>query len=519
MFQRLRSLFGSPSAPATRDARPRRHAQRGFDAGKVDRLNSFWSPLSISNNAELFQYLPTLRHRSRELFRNNDYMRKYTRLVRNNVAGPKGIQLQNRALDANGKPDRYANAQIEKAWATFSKPKNFDTASRLSYAAACKLVPVTVGIDGECFTRVVKNFGPSESKVAVQFIESERVPIGLNEPSQNIVMGIKFDEYGRPLGYYVIKPVRDVRRSFASSAVSTSDCDYIPASEMQHHFTVEFPGQLRGLPSAHTALLRLGQLTEFEKAALVAAWLGASQAGFFEKTDVDALAPGEEDEDDEYGDGGFTVEIKPGTFTALPPGVKPTAFTPNAPSGNVTPFVKTQLQGASSGLGVSYTSLSSDMQGVSYSTARTAMLDERDLWRDMQAELIESFCQPVYDEFLESVLFHDLVGGLPLSKKSKFAAPVWRPRGFAWIDPQVETAANVQAVKAGFKTMSDVLAENGKDFEETVAQIAAEQARLKELGISLPELVIGGAAKPVPTQEQQPDSTSSDADTEEQATA
>lgn len=510
MFERIRSFFGPTPVPAPtveplrREARPPRQSQqRSFQAGVVDRINAFWSQQSVSSNAELYLYLPVLRHRSRELFRNNDYMRKYTRLIRHNVAGPKGIQLQNKALDANGSPDRYANAAIEAAWATFTRKENFDTAGALSYAAACKLIPVTKGIDGEAFTRTVKNFSPSKARIAVQFIESERVPVSLNDPAQGISMGIKYDGYGRPLGYYVVKPQRNVLLQQNTTAVSASDCDYYPASEIQHHFTVEFPGQQRGIPSAHTALLRLGQLTEYEKAELMAAWLGASQAGFFEKEDVDALAPGEDDTDDEYGDGGFTVEIKPGTWTALPPGVKPTPYSPNHPNGNVGPFVKAQLQGAASGLGVAYTSLSSDMQGVSYSTARTAMLDERDMWRDMQQELIEGFCVPVYEAFLESVLFHDLAGGLPLSKKDKFNAPVWRPRGFAWIDPQVETDANVTSVKAGFKSLSDVLAESGRDFEETVTQIAAEQKRIKELGLSLPELQ-AAIAKPVATQDQQP---------------
>jgi hypothetical protein len=40
------------------------------------------------------------------------------------------------------------------------------------------------------------------------------------------------------------------------------------------------------------------------------------------------------------------------------------------------------------------------MEGVNYSSARIAELDERDTWRGMQQFWIEHFCQPIYEDWL-----------------------------------------------------------------------------------------------------------------------
>lgn len=498
-----RAAAGMPAAlePMLAQVAAAKHKKRSFDSAAQNRVNSFWAQSQLTSNAEVLKSLQTLRARSRDLFRNSDYAKKFQRLLRQNVIGPAGIVMQNKARESSGALDAYANTAIQAAWNLFVKKENFDVSGRLSKINAEKLVITTVAIDGESFVRKVANFPNSVSKFAIQFIDADRIPLHLNDAHQQIFAGIKFDEWGRPLGYYVSKRQENPLLVNPASLASFQDCDYVPAAEMLHLFVHDFPGQLRGVPWAHTALLRLGQLGEFEKAELVAAIMGASQAGFFEKTDAEALAPGEDSEDSDYG--GFSYELQPGMLTALPPGVTFKPYSPTAPTGNVLPFVKTQLRGAASGLGISYTSMSNDMEGVSYSTARTAMLDEREFYKELQSMLIEDFCQPIYDAWLDSVLLRNLAGSLPYAKLAKFSAAVWRPRGFMWIDPKTEVDANAQAVKSGFKSFSDVLAEQGRDVEETFRAIAEERALADSLGLLLETIVVPGYVVPIPNNQQQ----------------
>ena len=45
---------------------------------------------------------------------------------------------------------------------------------------------------------------------------------------------------------------------------------------------------------------------------------------------------------------------------------------------------------------------------------------------------------PAHGKWLEMILLTDLLSGLPPSKFPKFNNPIWRARGWQWIDPKKE---------------------------------------------------------------------------------
>ena len=60
----------------------------------------------------------------------------------------------------------------------------------------------------------------------------------------------------------------------------------------------------------------------------------------------------------------------------------------------------------------------------------------------------------------------------------------WIPRSFEWIDPIKECQANKEAVKAGFKTQTQVLMEQGYDLEEVLNARKNEVDQAEELGLN-----------------------------------
>ena len=60
----------------------------------------------------------------------------------------------------------------------------------------------------------------------------------------------------------------------------------------------------------------------------------------------------------------------------------------------------------------------------------------------------------------------------------------WQFRGWAWIDPQKEIAAAKEAVKAGFKTQSRIIAEQGRDIHEVFGARKNEMEMAEQLGLS-----------------------------------
>ena len=63
---------------------------------------------------------------------------------------------------------------------------------------------------------------------------------------------------------------------------------------------------------------------------------------------------------------------------------------------------------------------------------------------------------------------------------------LFKPRGWSWVDPTKEVAAYKEAVKAGFTTVSDVIAAtaNGKDLEDVLETRRRELDAMAEVGLS-----------------------------------
>ena len=67
----------------------------------------------------------------------------------------------------------------------------------------------------------------------------------------------------------------------------------------------------------------------------------------------------------------------------------------------------------------------------------------------------------------------------------KFNKPVWRARGWAWVDPLKENHANQIALSQKTKTRSQIAADQGMDVEELFEQLRYEDDLAKEYGIDL----------------------------------
>ena len=57
------------------------------------------------------------------------------------------------------------------------------------------------------------------------------------------------------------------------------------------------------------------------------------------------------------------------------------------------------------------------------------------------------------------------------------------PRSWEWVDPQKEVSAYKDAVRCGFKTLRQVVTEQGGDLDDVLIARQAELAMLDEMGI------------------------------------
>lgn len=459
--------------------RPR--GRRMYDGASSGRLLSDWIAGGTSVDAEINGSLSRLRNRARQLVRDSDYAKQAKRAVINNVIGT-GIKLQAQVMmQRGGKLDEAINDQIERAWGYWGYKNYCDVAGKLCFADIERMVAGAMCESGEVFVRLIRRpFGGSKVPFALQILEADQLDETYTGKSSAVGnewrMGVEVDSFGRPLQYaFLTKHPGD------SPFVSLPSKRHLmlPADEVLHLFISDRPGQTRGVTWFASAIKRLHHLSGYEEAEVVRARAASSLMGFITSPEGELMG-------DDVVENQRVSDFEPGVFKYLQPGESVTVPQLDAPDGQFEPFMRAMLRATAAGVGMSYESCSRDYSQTNYSSSRLALLEDRENWKAIQRYLIENFHQPVFEAWLEMAVMGGMLN-LPTyeAQPDRYKRVKWCPRAWGWIDPQKEVAAYKEAVRCGFKTQAQVVAEQGGDINELMAERQAELELADELGIAL----------------------------------
>lgn len=472
----IRELFRREE-PAAAPA-PRR--RRMYEGARISRLTSDWISGSSSADAEIQGSLKRLRNRSRQLVRDSDYARQAIRAVKNNVVG-NGIRLQAQVRQQRGgRMNQRVNDAIETLWKEWGRKETCNTGGRLSFYDIERLAVGAMAESGEVFIRMIKRpFGGSRVPFALEVIEADLLDDdytgGSTVNGNEWRMGVEVDPFGRPVQYaFFSKHPGD---SGFAGPVGAKRHQLIPANEILHLYLVERPGQTRGVPWLASAIQRLHHLAGYEQAEVVRARASSALMGFITSPEGELVG-------DEIYDGDRVSEFTPGVFKYLAPGESVTVPQLDAPDGQFEPFMRAMLRAMAAGVGCSYETISRDYSQTNYSSSRLSLLEDRENWRALQHYMVENFHQPVFEAWLEMAV---LSGALDLQNyetdPARYRNVRWMPRGWSWVDPQKEVEAYKEAVRCGFKTQAQVVAECGGDLHELLRARAAEVEEAMQLGL------------------------------------
>lgn len=451
-----------------------------YDGAGTHRLLFDWIAQARAADDEIRGDIRRLRARARDLARNNSYVKRYFRLLQNNVIGPTGIRLQAQVKKLNGDLDQEVNKAIEAWWALFlTTPITVD--GKLTLRRFEKLILKTMACDGEAFVRIFRGFTGSPFGLALQAIDADLIDESFNRLTRagknEIRMGIEVDAQGRPVGYWVWNA------STSSGTEMLRERYFVPAAEMIHLYDPDRVNQTRGVTWVHSVMVPARMLNAYEESEAVAARIGASKMGWFERR-PDAIGS-----DLGTTKKAATMEANPGTFDIVPDGYEVKTWDPDHPTSQFPAFVKQMARKIASGFSVFYNVLANDAEGVSYSTMRSFALVERDDWRAIQTDFIDMWRRPLYAAAVEMSL---LTKALPLRyAPSEYLAVRHRPRGWQWVDPEKEANGAVISIENGLGTRTAFLAEKGEDFEEVIETLAREQELAKQYGVE-----ISGGSRP-----------------------
>ncbi len=464
---------------------------RGFEAAVISRLTASMATRSQSMDWDLYKSLDVIRARSRSLSVNNDYARKFLQMCATHVVGPNGFDLKVRVAETDSKgtvrQDGLAGTAIEMAFWDWARRGNCDVTGRYSFFEICNLYIKALARDGEVLLKKVYGRQAGKYNFQLQVLDIDRLDVSYNDMAprsgNQIKMGVEINAFGTPVAYHLLTkhPGENVYATYSGRMY-----ERVPAEDVYHHFISDRPEQNRGLPWMHSAIIRLQNLGGYEEAAVIAARFGAAKMGFFTTPDGDGTALA----DDTDAQGNLIQEADPGVFSVLPPGYDFKNFDPEYPHAMFGDFVKANLRGIASGLGVAYNTLSNDLEGVNFSSIRTGVLEERDNWMVIQRWVIETWLDDLFSTWLKFALASGAVklpngSALPVAKFDKFNAGTWQGRKWQWVDPTKDMQANILAINSNLKTRTDVASEQGRDFEEVAQQLAREQELMQALGLGV----------------------------------
>lgn len=465
-------------------------ATRMFAAAMPGRLNGNWLMLPQPTNWVVRSSLRALRARSREQWENNPYVKRFADLMASNVIGHKGIVAHPIVKMPDGTLDDAVNSLIYDAFMDWGGDRHCDAARTQSWAEMQRLAIKTVAIDGEAFVMLYRN-SAFKYGIALQLIDPEYIDLLYERtlPGGNyILQGIEYNSFNAPVAYHVYQPAAgDAYSTYAPTGAGQHV--RVPAQNMLHLFNPFRVDQRRGIPMTATALEPLKMLNGYMEAAVVAARVGAATMGVLK------TIGGEEEtlSDHKSSDGQLSFDAEPGTFRQLPNGVSLETFKPEYPATAFQPFVKTALRQIASALGISYTSLSNDIESVNYSSIRQDALQDRELYRVLTDSFITQCIKPVYCAWLETQLLRGTLhlptraGGkhLMINEWSRYSPVRFAPRPFQSIDPQKDANANALQIMQGVRSRSDVIRhEFGQEPDDVWAEIAQENAKMAKLGLN-----------------------------------
>lgn len=452
---------------------PRMTLERNLEAAAGGRR---WeSARTLDNiNAAIFAGARTAARRGAHYARNNPWIANGVSALASNIVGA-GIKPQSQH------PDPRARDRLHRLWEDWTD--HADAAGLTDFYGLQALAARAMVESGECFVRLrpqPEASGPVP--LQLELMDAEQIPIDLHRDLASGVRirgGIELDAANRRRAFHAYK-------ARPGDGPLSLDTVRLPAEDVAHLFAPLAPGQIRGVTWLAPILLRLHELDGMEDAALVRAKVQALFAAFI--VDPDGSAGGFA-EDGKTANGLTEVGLEPGTAYTLPPGRNIQFSAPPTGGSDYDTFTKNHLRAIAAGIGVTYEQLTGDLSGVTYSSIRAGLIEFRRRVEQIQhGVLVYQLCRPVWERFVRMAV---LSGALPApdfaDNPSAWLRATWRTPAWDWVDPQKDVQAEIAAIGACLKSRSQAIGERGYDAEQVDAEIAADQARAKRLGMATEE--------------------------------
>ena len=347
--------------------------------------------------------------------------------------------------------------------------------------------------DGESFA-ILKDVGTSAMKI--RMIEAKRVNSPPSETTNpNAFDGIEFDpETGDPVAYFI-------ERKIINPAIDRgNEWDKLPAASVLHLF-LDFMGeQHRGWPLLDASVRPLRSIEDLRQETIEGTRTAARIAGVISSEDSQP-----EDDDGVSYEAMDQISLPRRGLLLLGNNMKASQFKVDPPGANLKEFHDLNVTIAGAATMTPRNIATNDSSNYNFSSAR---LDHilYDQWVGYLRRHLKEILSKVFTAWLVTSMAQNdpEINALVAESGNIISVPHdWYFQDTV-LDEATATDVIVKKITNSLMTYKDYYASQGKDWEVEFQQIAAEKARMAELGITPPDLVTapGGSASqatPVPS--------------------
>lgn len=428
---------------------------RAFEAAKQSRRTDNWYTNSRGPNADLRLAVQRIVARHQDLVDSDPWAAKAIAVVVNNWVGD-GIV---------GAPVG-ASRRFGDGFREWAESTECDWAGQHNFYGLQALIARTVAVRGSCLVRrradesmMLRGLVPLQ----LQVLEPDFLDFSKDDGAR-IRFGKQYDERGKLEGYWL-------RRAHPGesdwTAQSIQQSDFVPKEEICHVYDVRRPGQATGVPFGVSALLKLRDVSDRDAAQLLKDKLAACFMAFVTDADADAMATGTE----------LLDTLEPGVIEQLPPG-KAVTFAQPPTSGDYVANQKFHLLSIAQAYEITYEALTGDLGNVNFSSGRMGWMEMRRAvarWR--WGIMIPQLLNPVAAWYRETAA---MSGAGRVASRFEWTPPI------TWlVDPAREIPAYVNAVRAGFMSLSEIQRMLGYVPETLIAELGADMERARAAGLVL----------------------------------
>lgn len=451
---------------------------RAYEGAASGRRRENWTAGSSSANVEIERDIVKLRNRARDLARNDPIAARILDALVIHVVGSGIVPKCNTGSEG-------LDAFVDKLFGDWAKRSSVDGV--LGFYGQQALAARTLFESGEVLAIEMPRRASLGLPVPLQIdlLEPDYLDHTLTGTSSlagkipaghYLHQGVEFDADGRRVAYYLYKQHPGETSSLGGATIQRVRKS---AEECAHVYKPTRAGQVRGVTTLASVMWTLRQMNLYLDAELERKGTEAMVVGV--ATNADPLRAGIGDVSTETSADGTVRHIgdmESGTFLNI--GSATDIKFNNPQPTDAASATKGYLRRAASGVGMPYELLSSDLEGVNYSSIRYGTLPFRQsVWTWQEQVFIPLFCDRVWQWFIAAAIASGRLADRPGGYPVKWATPRWEE-----VDRLKEAMADVMEIRSGLRSYPDVLASRGESWREVMAEAQQWIAAMEKAGVS-----------------------------------